>query len=121
MKYRLAPKHPFPIPTEDCYEALKWVVENANELGIDKNNIGVGGDSAGGNLSAAMTLMVKDRKLDVNLKFQMLIYPFLDCSLSSSSSKKYIDTPVWNSKLSKQIIPLITPIEGIQKIYYHIF
>ena len=51
VRYRLALKHPFPIPQEDCYAALCWVYDHAEELGIDRERIGVGGDSAGGTLS----------------------------------------------------------------------
>lgn len=65
VQYRLAPKHPFPIPAEDSFEALKWADSNAENLGIDRSKIAVGGDSAGGCLAAAVTQMVRDRGLDI--------------------------------------------------------
>ncbi len=109
--YRLAPKYPYPYPTEDCYHALNWVVENAEKLGIDISRIGICGDSAGGTLSAAVCHMVRDRELPVKLAFQMLIYPFLDLRMESESFKKYTDVPIWNSKKSGKVQPMIITSE----------
>lgn len=98
--YRLAPQYPFPTAAEDCYEAYKWTIENAELLKIDKNKIAVGGDSAGGNLALAVTLMAKDRALESPL-FELLIYPVTDRRMLTDSMKTYVDTPVWNAELSK--------------------
>ena len=103
VQYRLSPKHPFPIPAEDSYEAMKWVYENADTLGISRDKIVLGGDSAGACLAAAVTQMVRDRGLDIKFKFQLLIYPFVDQSMSSESNRRFTDTPMWNSTLSKQM------------------
>ena len=103
VQYRLAPKHPFPIPAEDSYEALKWAYENSEKLGISKEKIALGGDSAGACLTAAVTQMARDRNLGINIRFQLLIYPFVDQSMSSESNRKFTDTPMWNSTLSKQM------------------
>ena len=102
VDYRLAPKHPFPIPVEDCYSAYQWTILNADKLGIDKNKIGIGGDSAGGNLAASVTTMLKDRKQQL-LVGAMLIYPVMDRRMKTESMKRYTDTPVWNAKLSKMM------------------
>ena len=107
VAYRLAPKFPFPYQVEDSYMALKWVVNFYEDLGIDINNIALTGDSAGGNISAVICLLARDRHLPVKLKFQALIYPFLDGSLESESALKFTDTPVWNSTLSKKILPYL--------------
>lgn len=77
VDYRLAPETPYPGPVEDCYAALKWLYANASELGIDPNQIAIGGDSAGGGLAAGLALLTRDRA-EVPLVFQLLIYPMLD-------------------------------------------
>jgi acetyl esterase len=85
VQYQKAPEHPFPTPFNDCYATLEWVVENAQLLGIDKTAIGVGGDSAGGNLASAVALKNRDTQL-VNLAFQLLIYPCNDISMNYPSA-----------------------------------
>jgi len=77
VDYRLAPKHPFPAGLDDCYSALKWIASHVQELNIDPNYIAVGGNSAGGGLAAALAQLAQDRK-EINLAFQLLIYPMLD-------------------------------------------
>ncbi len=109
VKYRLAPKWKFPVPMEDCYSVLEWVYENSERLGVDKDNIAVGGDSAGGTLSAAVCLMNRDRKRGIPIRFQALFFPFLDMRNNSPSARKYTDTPMWNSSLSEKVKPLLMP------------
>lgn len=77
VDYRLAPETPHPGPVEDCYAALKWLHDNAKSLGVDPARIAVGGESAGGGLSAALALLARDRG-EVKLVFQLLIYPMID-------------------------------------------
>jgi triacylglycerol lipase len=77
VEYRLAPETPFPGPVEDCYAGLAWTFAKAAELGLDTGRIGVMGESAGGGLAAALTLLARDRG-EFALAFQHLIYPMLD-------------------------------------------
>lgn len=77
VDYRLAPEHVFPAAVDDCAAAIRYVADNAARLHIDASRIAVGGDSAGGNLAAVMTLMARDGDLPP-LSFQLLIYPATD-------------------------------------------
>lgn len=72
--YRLAPEHPFPAAPLDCYAVLEWVAANGAQLGVDGHHIAVGGDSAGGNLSAVVSQMARDRK-GPRIALQLLVYP----------------------------------------------
>ncbi len=77
VDYRLAPESPFPAPLEDCYATLKWMSDQAGQLGIDSTRIILMGGSAGGGLAAALALLARDRK-DYVLRAQVLNYPMLD-------------------------------------------
>jgi acetyl esterase len=77
VAYRLAPEHPFPAPVEDVAAAFAWAHEHAGELGADPNRIAVGGDSAGGNLSAALCLLTRDGGGPMPA-MQLLLYPVTD-------------------------------------------
>ena len=77
------------------HAALQWVAKNAGELGIDPERIGVGGESAGGGLTAGTVLMARDRG-GPELCFQLLGIPELDDRLDTESMRDYVDTPLWN-------------------------
>jgi acetyl esterase len=74
VEYRLAPENPFPAPEEDAFDAILWVHERAPSLGLDPERIGLSGDSAGAQLSAASTIRARDRG-GPKIRFQLLIYP----------------------------------------------
>jgi acetyl esterase len=84
VDYRLAPENAYPIPPEDCYAALVWLAEHAGELGIDAGRIGIGGESAGGNLAAVVCLMARDRNGPA-ICHQWLDVPATDLTLSQPS------------------------------------
>lgn len=96
VDYRLLP-HQFPTSVEDCYAGLKWAYDNAETLGIDRNRIAIGGDSAGGNLTAAVSLLARERG-GIPIQFQMLIYPVTDARMETESMAEFQDTPMWNAK-----------------------
>src|SRR5262249_23366749 len=75
--YRMGPEDKFPAAVDDCLAATEWVVENAGTLGIDPARVAVGGDSAGGNLAAVISLLARDRG-GPRLSAQLLIYPAAD-------------------------------------------
>ena len=95
VEYRLSPEHPYPAPLEDCYAGLRWTAEHADELGIDRARIAIGGASAGGGLAAGLALLARDRG-EVAICFQLLSYPMLDDRNVTPSSHTVVDPKVWN-------------------------
>jgi acetyl esterase len=89
--YRLAPKHRFPAAVEDAHAALEWTIANADELGADR--VGVGGDSAGGNLATVVANTNRER-----LAFQLLIYPVTDLSREHDSYATFADGPLLTAR-----------------------
>ena len=86
VDYRLAPEHKFPAAVIDCYAAVEWVSGNAAKLGIDRRRVSIGGDSAGGNLGAVISLKSRDEK-GPPVALQVLVYPVTD--LSSFDTPSY--------------------------------
>ena len=84
--YRLAPEHPYPAPFDDCYTVTRWVADNAGKLNIDASRIALGGDSAGGNLTACVSLRIKDEGGPA-IAHQLMIYPVTDTALDTGSYK----------------------------------
>ena len=95
VEYRLAPEFPDPVPVEDCYAGLVWTAEHADELGIDPTRLIVGGASAGGGLSAGVTLLARDRQ-GPPLRASLLIYPMLDDRNESVSALQIQGIGVWD-------------------------
>ena len=88
VNYQKAPEHPFPTPMDDCYATLEWVHANAADLGIDATKIGIGGDSAGANLSSGVALRARDEK-GPSIAYQLLIYPCNGLDFETSSYKEF--------------------------------
>ena len=85
---------PYPAALEDAYQTLVWMKENAKALGIREDQLFVGGESAGGGLACALTLYARDHQ-EVNIAFQMPLYPMLDDRMTETSSHN--NSPVWNT------------------------
>ncbi len=94
VEYRLAPEHPFPASVEDCYAALKWLSTHSSELGVNRSRIAIGGASAGSGLAAGLALFARDRA-EVEVAFQLLIYPMIDDRNIAPASEAAPDTFVW--------------------------
>ena len=90
VEYRLAPEHRFPVPLEDCDKSMDWLIENADQFGIDINKIAVGGDSAGGNLAACLCIKrIEEGKIQPER--QILFYPAVDTGGDYESIKTFTD------------------------------
>jgi len=119
VEYRLAPEHPFPTGINDCWDTLKWVAHNANSLGANpKVGFVVGGASAGGNISAVLAHLARDKKLDPPLTGQYLCVPAVMPPISVPekykpefiSFRENINDPVL------QLSPGDDPYAGLHKI-----
>ena len=93
--YRLAWRKPYPAAVEDCYQALRYMKQHAQALGIRENQLMVGGESAGGGLAAAVCMMARDRG-EIAVAFQMPLYPMLS-NIDTASSKNN-HGKIWNTR-----------------------
>lgn len=103
--YRLAPEHVFPAAVDDCWGALGWVVEHAEDLGVDPQRIAVMGDSAGGNLAAVVALLARDTGAP-ELRGQVLIYPGTEMYDRWPSEDRNADAPVLTSRNMRAFVRL---------------
>ena len=97
--YRLSKKHPYPAALHDCWAALLYLKEHAEELGVRSDQLMVGGESAGGGMAAALCMLARDRG-EVNIAFQMPLHPMLDDRDTPSSADNH--APNWNTKRNRK-------------------
>lgn len=90
VNYQKAPEHPFPVPLDDCFAGFTWTVAHAAELGVDPTRVGVVGDSAGGNLAAAVCLKARAEGAPLPV-VQVLVYPAVDWALETASARACAD------------------------------
>ena len=100
VDYDRAPEAQFPIPLEEAYAATKYVAENGSNLNVDSSRLAVVGDSAGGNIAAAVTLLSKERR-GPKISFQLLFYPVTDDNFETGSYTQFRDGP-WNTKAAME-------------------
>lgn len=119
VDYRLCPEHRFPQGLHDCFDTIKWLYKNAEELNVNKDAIGISGDSAGGNFSAVCSLMDRDLKTNM-IKFQGLIYPTVMMSKKEVNDYKF-DISLYNVKYNHELINnaimMITNFPPISLLY----
>lgn len=123
IDYRLAPEHPFPAAPEDCFAATLWASQFIENFGGDPNRLVVCGDSAGGNLAAAVTLMARERGGPA-IAGQVLLYPITDCNFDTPSYRQngegyFLTTSTmkwfWNHYLERPeqgVEPLASPLRA---------
>ncbi len=88
VEFTRSPEVRYPIPLEQCYRAVMWVAEQGAAAGLDAARIAVAGDSAGGNLAAAVSLMAAQRS-GPRISLQALLYPILDCDFTTASYRGF--------------------------------
>ncbi|MBT8342731.1 MAG: alpha/beta hydrolase [Desulfatitalea sp.] len=98
VEYRLAPEHPFPAPLEDCYTALKWLAGSSERFNINPERIVVGGESAGGSLSAGLCLLARDRG-ELSICYQFLGCPALDDTTGEKEWVTKLESPLVDRRL----------------------
>ncbi|MBU6381406.1 MAG: alpha/beta hydrolase [Betaproteobacteria bacterium] len=87
VDYRMGPEYEFPAAVEDCWAATCWIAEHGSSLGMDSSRLAVGGDSAGGNLAAVISLMAREQAPHPKLAFQLLIYPATEMDAGTESMR----------------------------------
>src|SRR5215469_7100803 len=92
VNYTPSPEAQFPIPIEQGFAALKYVAEHGDELGFDPTRLALAGDSVGGNMTAVVAQLAKERK-GPTIRYQVLLYPVTDASLSQASYKEFAHGP----------------------------
>jgi acetyl esterase len=130
VDYGLAPENKFPVPVEDAYLAAKWTSDHADELGIKNDCIAVGGDSAGGNLAAAVCYLASERN-EFSIAYQLLLYPSTGFDYTESYEKYgegyYLTKPTMSwfreqylaspeNTLNPLAAPLLIPDEAARKL-----
>ena len=112
---RLAPEFPYPVPSNDCWTAIQYIIANASKFNIDISRIGVGGASAGGHLSAVTSIMARDA--GTSFAFQLLGVLCIDATVTHESGEVKVpdDCPYesWTSNDEAPCLPLAS------RVWYH--
>jgi acetyl esterase len=92
VDYTRSPEAQFPVPVEQVYAATQWVSQHGKELGFDSSRLAVAGDSVGGNMAAVVSQLAKERK-GPEIRYQVLMYPVTDSSMSQPSHREFAEGP----------------------------
>jgi acetyl esterase len=123
INYPLSPEAKYPIALEQVYAATKWVAENGQSINVNSSRLAVVGDSVGGNLTAALTLLAKERR-GPSIKFQVLFYPVTNANFDTPSYMKFEQGYwltreamkwFWNNYTSNQTNlkdPMVSPLQA---------
>jgi acetyl esterase len=98
VDYRQAPEHPFPTAPEDAYAAYLWTIDHAREFNGDPARVAVGGESAGGNLATVVSMMARDRKVQLPVH-QLLVYPVVNDDMNNASYKRNVNAKPLNKAM----------------------
>lgn len=115
--YTPSPEAKYPTAINEIYAAKKWVSENSDEIGVDGNNMAAAGNSVGGNMTAVLCLMAKD-KGGPKIKFQLLLWPVTDANFTRDSWQKYAEERFLTASLMKWMWDNYTSNEEQRKEYY---
>ncbi len=113
VDYRMAPEHVFPAAFDDSLLALNWAIENASRLKVDPSRVSVGGDSAGGNLAAAVALAARDA--GTKLRAQILVYPAVDLSMSGDYYGRFTKDLILTDETMQWFIDLYVPDKAMRR------
>lgn len=89
-KYRLSPEAKYPTAIEECYSVVKWAAEHGREYGLDSERLAVAGDSVGGNMTAAVTLLARERG-GPGIRLQLLFYPVTNAAFDTASYHEFAE------------------------------
>lgn len=116
VDYRKAPEHRFPVPLEDSIAAFRWAVAHAAELRVDPNRIGVGGDSAGGNLAAVVCLETAAAGDAITPRAAWMAFPFVDSEISAHpSGRLFANGPLLTAECAADMLAQYAPVRSDQR------
>ena len=113
----LGPRHPLPLPIKEAYEVYRYLIKNSGELKIDPARIVAMGDSSGGTMTAALSMLARDD--DTPLAGQVLLYPSIGLDYETQSMKSFTDVPVVNAEAIKAYHKMLKTGDDADKYYLH--
>ena len=116
VEYRLAHNAPYPTPEDDCILMYKYLIDNAESLGVSAQKIIVAGDSAGGNLALGVFYNAVNEKI-TKPHALMLVYPVVDNLMQTESMKNFTDTPMWNAVLNEAMWKVYLPTDSAKDLF----